>query len=116
MSAAKTPRKSASTKKAAPKRKPAHDEDIHPAARPFLWLVSDQARNGFIYVVGIGALIFIALDFVVPRHAHFGFEALKGFFAVFGFIAFAFVVLAGWPLRAFTGRPEDYYPESTEDD
>ncbi len=116
MSAAKTPRKPAGGKQPAPRRKPARDEAVHPAARPFLWLLSDGVRKGFMYVVGLGALVFIGLDFVIPRHAHFGFEAWKGFFAVFGFLAFSFVVLAGWPLRALTGRPEDYYPESREDD
>lgn len=110
MSAAKTPRKHS------PGGKSAADDGIHPAARPFMWLLSEPVRKGFMYVVGLGALAFVGLDFVVPRHAHFGFEAMKGFFALFGFVSFAFVVLSGWPLRALTGRPEDYYPESTEDD
>ncbi len=115
MSAAKTPRKPA-RKKPAPKRKPDRKADIHPAARPFMWLLSEPVRKGFMYVVGLGALVFAGLDYVIPRHAHFGFEHIKGFFALFGFVAFSFVVLSGWPLRALTGRPEDYYPESREDD
>jgi len=110
MSTAKKPAKKT------PARKPAHDEDIHPLARPFLWLVSDGARKGFMYVVGFAALLSIGADFLVHRHSHFQFEAFKGFFAFFGFAAFAFVVLMGWPLRRLTGRSEDYYPESTEDD
>ena len=122
MSAAKTPAKPRSQKakpataKRRAKKKPAHDEDIHPAARPFLWLVSDGARKGFLYLVGIAALISIVADFFVERHAHFHYEHMKGFFAIFGFVAFSFVVLMGWPLRKLTARPEDYYPESREDD
>ncbi len=123
MSAAKTPSKSSAKSSArktpakkAPPRKPAHDEDIHPVARPFLWLVSDKVRKGFIYLVGIAMVLSIGADFLIHRHGHFDFETTPGFFAFFGFAAFAFVVLMGWPLRRLTGRSEDYYPESTEDD
>ncbi len=114
MSTTKTPKK-ASSKSAAP-RKPAHDEDIHPVARPFLWLVSDRVRKGFLYFVGFAMVLSMGADFLIHRHGHFHFEEYQGFFAFFGFAAFAFVVLMGWPLRRATGRSEDYYPESTEDD
>ncbi len=114
MTTAKTSKK-ANTKPAAP-RKPAHDEGVHPVARPFLWLVSDKVRKGFLYFIGIAMILSMTADFLINRHGHFHFEERIGFFAFFGFAAFAFVVLMGWPLRRATGRDEDYYPESTEDD
>ncbi len=103
-----------------PARKPAagktKDDDIHPVARPFMWLLDERVRNGFMYFIGFATLISIAADFFIKRHGHFHFEEYKGFFAFFGFASFAFVVLMGWPLRRLTGRSEEYYPESTEDD
>ncbi len=124
MSASKTPAPTKAKKPATKKptveapapKKPAHDEDIHPVARPFLFLVSEKTRKGFIYILLIATLVSIAADFFIHRHGHFRFEESFGFYAFFAFIAFSFVVLMGWPLRRFTGRSEDYYPESTEDD
>ena len=114
MSTAKTP----TPKKKAPARsaKAVKTDDIHPLAKPFLWLVSDKFRHIFICFVAGAMIISIAADFFIKRHGHFHFEEFKGFFALFGFASFAFVVLMGWPLRRLTGRSEDYYPESTEDD
>jgi hypothetical protein len=118
MSAAKPPSKP-SVKKRAPKAAKPHSanmDDIHPVARPFLWLVSDKVRHGFIVFIGIAMVLSVIADFFIKRHGHFHFEEMKGFFAWFGFASFAFVVLMGWPLRRLTGRSEDYYPEHTEDD
>jgi hypothetical protein len=35
--------------------------------------------------------------------------AMPGFYAGFGFLAFAFAVLSGWPLGKLLRRPESYY-------
>lgn len=42
---------------------------------------------------------------------HFEQENWKVFFAIYGFVAFAFIVLAGQHLRKLVGRKEDYYEE-----
>ena len=42
---------------------------------------------------------------------HFEQENWKIFFAIYGFVAFAFIVLAGQHLRKLVGRKEDYYEE-----
>ncbi len=85
------------------------DDGIHSAARPFLWLGSHRVQHGFIWVVGALAVLFIGLDFTFHRHGHFSWETSKGFYAVFGFLAFSFAVLMGGPLRKITGRAETYY-------
>ena len=43
------------------------------------------------------------------KHAHHGFEDWLGFYSLFGFAAYAFIVGAGWVWRAVVGRGPDYY-------
>ena len=59
-------------------------------------------------VVFVGLAVF---DIIHPRQAQFAGEGIWGFHVVFGFLAFAVVVLMGWPLRRLLSRPEDYYDE-----
>lgn len=95
---------------------PGRDDDkIHPLARRFLFLDSPKFRGRVLYALGAAAILLALADLVVGRHAIFPFEGLAGFHAVFGFVAFAFVVLCGWPLRRLLGRREDYYGEGEED-
>ncbi len=44
-------------------------------------------------------------------HPHFAVEGIPVFFAIYGFVAFAFIVLAGQHLRKLVGRKEEYYDE-----
>jgi hypothetical protein len=44
-------------------------------------------------------------------HPHFAVEGVPVFFAIYGFVAFAFIVLAGQHLRKLVGRKEEYYDE-----
>ncbi|MEM8988604.1 MAG: hypothetical protein AAGC95_17985 [Pseudomonadota bacterium] len=46
---------------------------------------------------------------VVPMHPYFGFDGFPIFYAIYGFIAFSFIVLAGQHLRKLIMRDEDYY-------
>lgn len=63
----------------------------------------------------IAACIGAAFAGFVPAwqnpHPHFDVESLGVFFAVWGFAAFMFIVLAGQHLRKLVGRKEDYYEE-----
>jgi len=78
-------------------------------ARLFNW-VDDEGR---VRQVVIGLAVFCALLFVIDlfhhRHAYFGFEESRGFYAVSGFFAFALIVLAAGQLRRLIRRPENYY-------
>lgn len=44
-------------------------------------------------------------------HPHFAIEGIPVFFAIYGFAAFAFIVLVGQHLRRLVGRKEEYYDE-----
>lgn len=64
-----------------------------------------------LFLAGVGLQVLThAFD-----HAHFGFETWPGFYGVFGFAVFVFIVFAGTLLRKFVRRDEDYYqPDEPE--
>lgn len=61
--------------------------------------------------IGLAVLLvgLIGADLIVHRHDYFDAAERFGFYGVFGFAAFALVVLSGWPLRRLLGRRETYY-------
>ncbi len=72
--------------------------------RRLLWLVT-----------AFGAALFAA-DAFYDKHPHFEAEAWFGFYAVFGFVAFFLIVMAGKYLRPLLMRPEDYYDAPADGD
>ncbi len=88
--------------------------EAHPMAVPFLWLGSAKTNRNFIFVPFIGMVIFSILGFFYPpKHPapwDFGFS-----YAVIGFVAYSFVVLAAHPLFKLLSRPENYYGEEEAD-
>jgi hypothetical protein len=89
-------------------------EDIHPAARPFLWLDSPRMPGRILAVVGLVCLALAGAEIVIHRHATFAAEATPLFYGIFGFASFSAVVLSGWLLHRWLGRPEDYYGEDED--
>lgn len=53
--------------------------------------------------------VLFVLDFIIHRHASREWEALPGFYAIYGFIAFVVLVLVSKVLRKLLMRKEDYY-------
>ncbi|MBL4616052.1 MAG: hypothetical protein JKY46_00010 [Robiginitomaculum sp.] len=102
-------------KATAKKTKPV-DDGIHPAARPFLWLGSHWFQRSFMWGIGFLVLIFVGLDLFRDLYGHFAWQKVIGAKAIFGFVAFTFAVLMGWPLRKLTGRKDDYYEDGEPDD
>ncbi len=66
------------------------------------------ARTATRIVIVLAALCVLA-EFFIHRHAVFGFTAVPGFHALFGFIAYCCIVLGAKSLRRWLHRPEDYY-------
>ena len=90
-------------------RRDDHHSEFDPLARKFSWI-----ENPFLVGrVVKGLIIFCALLFVIDlfyhRHAYFGFEQSRGFYAISGFFAFTIIVLLASKLRGLIKRPEDYY-------
>lgn len=94
----------------------AREDGIHPFARPFLFLDDTRARNIISMIVLALAAILLLVDLFISRHDYLHFAETRTFYALFGFAAFAFAVLSGWPLRVLLGRKEDYYGEPDDDD
>ena len=61
---------------------------------------------GVLYV--LCAILFV-LDFVVHRESHLAWEELPGFYALFGLIAGAALVIVARGLRFLLKREKDYY-------
>ena len=54
-----------------------------------------------------------AVSLIQSPHGPLSLHNLPGFFGLFGFLAFSFAVLSGWPLGKLLRRPEDYYDTSS---
>lgn len=63
--------------------------------------------RGFIAVLAVTVL----LQLVVPVHGHFGVDGSFGFFAWYGFIACAVMILGSKLVGVFLKRKDTYYDE-----
>lgn len=71
-----------------------------PQTRRVVWIILIALCAGF-------ALAGLFID----THGYFPVEDFGVFYAIFGFLAFSFIVLAGQHLRKILMRPEDYYDD-----
>ena len=53
----------------------------------------------------------VVIEWLVHRHATHPWEGWPGFYAIFGFVAFAGIVLLGKQLRRVIRRDDDYYDD-----
>ena len=78
------------------------------------WADKKGFRNAFLGALVVLSVIAAVAGFVPAfhnPHPHFPAEKFGVFFAVWGFAAFMFIVLAGQHLRKLVGREEKYYEE-----
>ncbi len=63
------------------------------------------------WVFYAAAAVFVALDFVIPRHhLHFFWDEIPGFSAVFGFISCVLIIIFAKTVgKLLLQRDEDYY-------
>jgi len=84
---------------------------IHPYAKPFLFLGKENVKRNFIWFPVVGLIIVSIMGFFFPpKHPapwDFGFS-----WAVIGFVAYSVVVLSAEPLFRLLARSEDYYGEA----
>lgn len=86
-----------------------HNPDEKPG-----WADTKTFRNGFLGVLIVSSILAALAGFNSAwhnPHPHFDIEGFPVFFALYGFAAFAFIVLAGQHLRKLVGRKEEYYDE-----
>jgi len=63
----------------------------------------------FSYFIIVLALLLLIAEFIFHRHGETNIEDIIFFPAIFGFLAFIFIVFAGILLRMFVMKKEDYY-------
>jgi len=91
------------------------DEKLTPIGKALTKLERPEVIMNMI--VGLGALcalLFIG-DFFHLRHGKFESEDLIGFYAIYGFLAFAFIIFATKVLKVLIARKEDYYAPNVVD-
>ncbi len=64
-----------------------------------------------LYVLFAVCIVTFGLDFFVYRHVDHPWEALFGFYGIFGFVACVILVLAAKEMRKILMRRKDYYDE-----
>ena len=71
----------------------------------------DKPRNVKIVLYGlyISCGILLLLDFIIHRHTQHPWEALLGFYSIYGFIGCGSIVMGSKWLRGMVERDEDYY-------
>ncbi len=87
-------------------------EGVHPAAKPFLFLGNENVKRRFIWIPLIGMLICIVLGMLYPQKHPLPIEKyIPGSWAVYGFLAYSFIVFCAPVLFKLLGRDESYYGE-----
>jgi hypothetical protein len=92
-----------------------------PGEHPLSVLLFSWMRTAVFYrafmaaLLGAGVLLitFEAVRLIDSPRTYLSLHNLPGFFGVFGFLAFSFAVLSGWPLGKLLRRPDDYYDTSS---
>ncbi len=90
-----------------------NDDEMHPMSRVlFGWVSAPRTPMILLVLTVVIALGLVLVDFAVNRHEYLDFANANGFYALWGFAAFALAVLSGWPLGKLLRRDEDYYGEA----
>ena len=84
-------------------------------ARFFHWLNRLGETNRLTWVLGAVCVLVFLLNFTFSNKGHYDAETIPGFYALFGFVAFSFIIFAATALRALIKRPEDYYSKKAVD-
>jgi hypothetical protein len=64
-------------------------------------------------IAALGAIVLGGL--LVPREAHFDVERLFGFYAWFGFVACAVLIIVAKGIGVLLKRPDTYYEDEADD-
>lgn len=75
------------------------------------WLDSFDNVKKLIKGFAVVCALLLAVDFFYHRHAERAWEAIPGFYAIYGFFACVILVLAAKEMRKVVMRKEDYYDE-----
>ncbi len=89
------------------------EEGVHPMAKVlFGWTETKNIGAILFWVMAGLSLALVAADLLIVRHEKIAFANSVGFYGIWGFLAFSFVVLMGWPLGKLLRRDENYYGDA----
>lgn len=110
------PERDASGRFVKPEQDPAplpDESSTHPVSKLlFGWVGSPRTPFLILLAVIVICIGLILLDLGLNRHEYVDVANANGFYALWGFGAFALAVLSGWPLGKLLRRDEDYYGEA----
>jgi len=81
----------------------------------FSWMRTRRFRTVFTWALALSGVALIGLEMWFAHRPIKDVTYVPGFQGGFGFIAFAFAVLSGWPLGKILRRPEDHYEKRSEE-
>jgi len=88
-------------------------EGVHPMSKVLFGWTETKGIGAILFWIFAGlSLLLVAADLVVDRHEKISFANSVGFYGIWGFLAFSFVVLMGWPLGQLLRRDENYYGDA----
>ena len=97
------------------KSKKTNNEDLTPIGRALTKLEQpDVIMNMIVGLAGLCGLLVIG-DFFGLRYGKMDVESYFGFYAIFGFLAFAFIIFSTKVLKKLISRKEDYYSPNVVD-
>lgn len=86
-------------------------EDIHPAAKPFLFLGETKFKRNFFLLPLAGIIITTIIGVIYPLKHPAPWDVVPGSWAIFGFLSYSFIVFMARPLFKLLSREESYYGE-----
>ena len=91
------------------------EKDLNKSKNFFSWLEDPKKAQilKLIFVIFCVGLFFA--DFFYDRHPHFSADKIFGFYAIYGFLMFTFIIFASKVLRFFVIRSEKFYGEKAVD-
>lgn len=93
------------------------DTDMHPISKAvFGWVTHKWTARIFLWGLAVLSIVLISIDLIHHRHVEQDIESISGFYGIYGFIAFGFVVLMGRPLGWLLRRDENYYGDADDID
>ncbi len=80
-----------------------------PLGRALLWVEKKRNVDRIVYALYILCAGLFVADFLYHKHVYLGIEEFPGFYALYGFVMCAMLVICAKAMRVVLKRPEDYY-------
>ncbi len=75
----------------------------------------ERYGKAFTFVLVIAIVVLLVIEIFTHRHGELPIEEMFFFPAIYGFLAFVFIVMMGKLLRQVIMRPENYYQDEEDD-